>query len=53
VYFSRDIWRELVTVQQGGAREVVHRYATEVVQIEVADRGVLRDVNTKSDMEGK
>jgi molybdenum cofactor cytidylyltransferase len=52
VYFSRDIWRDLVTVQHGGAREIVHQYASEVQEIEVADAGVLRDIDTKSDMAG-
>ena len=49
VYFSRDIWRELVTVADGGAREVVHKNAAEAHEIAVDDRGVIRDMNTKSD----
>ena len=47
VYFSRDVWRELVTVAEGGAREVVHRNAAEALEVEVSDPGVVRDIDTR------
>ena len=53
VYFSRDTWRELVTVKDGGARSVVHAYAAAVREVPVTDAGVLRDIDTRSDMNGE
>jgi CTP:molybdopterin cytidylyltransferase MocA len=50
VYFSRDLWRELVTVEQGGAREIVHKYASDITEIDVPDPGVLRNVDTIADL---
>ena len=50
VYFARDVWRDLVTEQQGGARAVVHRFTADVTDIPVDDPGVLRDVDTRADM---
>jgi CTP:molybdopterin cytidylyltransferase MocA len=50
VYFSRDVWRELATVEAGGARAVVHQHAGEVLDIRVDDPGVLRDVDTLADL---
>jgi len=50
VYFSRGTWRELVTVRDGGARRVVHAYAATLQEVPVSDTGVLRDIDTRSDM---
>jgi molybdenum cofactor cytidylyltransferase len=51
-WFHRDIWRELMTVADGGARAVIRADPSRVREVEVADRGVLRDVNIRSDLEG-
>lgn len=53
VFFHRDTWRELLTVKEGGAREVVHTYGKRVVTVPVRDRGVLRDVDTRAALEGE
>lgn len=49
-YFSRDVWRDIVTATQGGAREVLKRFASEVREVAVADPGILRNVDTKDDL---
>jgi CTP:molybdopterin cytidylyltransferase MocA len=49
VYFSRDVWRDLVTAQHGGARTVVHSHAAAVVDVPVEDAGVLRNVDSRDD----
>ena len=48
--FARDTWRELMTVQQDGARGVVHGYGDRVVEVEVPDSGVLRNIDRVSDL---
>jgi molybdenum cofactor cytidylyltransferase len=48
--FARDTWRELMTVQHDGARGVVHAYADRVVEVEVPDRGVIRNIDRVSDL---
>lgn len=53
VFFHRDTWRDLLTVKNGGAREVVHSYGKRVETVVVRDRGVLRGVNTRGDLEGQ
>jgi CTP:molybdopterin cytidylyltransferase MocA len=50
VYFSRDVWRELVTVKNGGAREIVHQFLSSVEEFTVADRGILRDIDSRADL---
>ena len=50
VYFSRDVWRELATVREGGARAVVHAHAAEVHEVPVDHIGVVRDIDTRADM---
>jgi molybdenum cofactor cytidylyltransferase len=50
-WFHRDTWRELMTVQDGGARAVIRADASRVSEVEVPDRGVLRDIDTKADLE--
>jgi len=50
-WFHRDTWRELMTVPDGGARAVIHADPRRVSEVEVPDRGVLRDIDTRSDLE--
>ena len=50
VYFSRDCWRELATVRDGGARAVVHAHAAELHEVRVDHIGVVRDIDTRADM---
>jgi len=50
-WFHRDIWRELMTVADGGARAVIRADPSRVSEVEVTDRGVVRDVNTRADLE--
>ena len=49
-YFHRDVWRELMTVADGGARALLRGAAQRVLEVPVPDRGVLRGVNTKEDL---
>jgi CTP:molybdopterin cytidylyltransferase MocA len=50
VYFSRDCWQELATVREGGARTVVHGHAAELLEVQVPDIGVVRDIDDRADM---
>jgi CTP:molybdopterin cytidylyltransferase MocA len=50
VFFHRNVWRELATVADGGARAVVRSHGAEVESVGVDDRGVLRDINTRNDL---
>ena len=49
VLFARAVWQDLMT-SSGGARTVVHAHAAHVVEVTVADEGVTRDIDTRSDM---
>jgi molybdenum cofactor cytidylyltransferase len=49
VLFARSVWQDLMTAT-GGARTVVHAHAEHVIEVEVPDEGVTRDINTRSDM---
>ena len=49
-YFHRDIWVELMSVADGGARAVVHGEPVRVHEVEVRDAGVLRDIDTQRDL---
>jgi molybdenum cofactor cytidylyltransferase len=49
VLFARSVWQDLMTAT-GGARTVVHAHAEHVIEVEVPDEGVTRDVDTRSDM---
>lgn len=49
-YFARSTWRELMTVADGGARTVIRAYASLVVEVDVPDEGIRRDINTPGDM---
>ena len=50
-YFHRDTWRDLMTVDEGGARAVIRTYGERVAEVEVRDGGVLRDIDTRADLE--
>ena len=52
-YFHRDIWVELMSVADGGARAVVHVAPVRVHEVEVGDVGVLRDIDTQRDLLGE
>lgn len=52
VFFHRDTWRELLTVAEGGARAVVRSYGERVATVAVHDRGVLRNIDTRDDLDG-
>ena len=49
VLFARSVWQDLMTAT-GGARTVVHAHAEHVIEVEVPDEGVTRDIDTRSDM---
>ena len=49
-YFHRDVWVELMSVADGGARAVVHVEPVRVHDVEVHDVGVLRDIDTQRDL---
>jgi len=48
--FHRDTWRELMTVPEGGARTVIRADRSRVAETAVADRGVVRDIDTRDDL---
>lgn len=48
--FARETWRDLMTVEDGGARAVIGRYGPRVLDVTVTDAGVLRDVDTIADL---
>ncbi len=48
--FARECWRELLTVEQGGARAVIHANAPRVQEVPVNDAGVMRDIDAHSDL---
>jgi molybdenum cofactor cytidylyltransferase len=50
VYFSRECWRELASVPDGGARTVVHAHEADLLEVPVVNIGVLRDIDTRADM---
>jgi molybdenum cofactor cytidylyltransferase len=52
-WFHRDTWRELMTVPDGGARAVIHADPRRVSEVQVSDRGVLRDIDTRGDLDAK
>lgn len=49
-FFHRDTWRELMTVPAGGARTVIRGNPERVYEVKVADPGVLRGINTRTDL---
>ena len=50
-WFHRETWRALMTVADGGARAVIHADASRVSEVEVRDARVLRDIDTRSDLD--
>ena len=50
VLFAREAWLDLMTASDGGARSVVHRYGSLVLEVVVSDPNVLRDVDTRADL---
>jgi molybdenum cofactor cytidylyltransferase len=50
-WFHRETWRELMTVADGGARAVIHANPARVREVKVSDRGILRDIDTRGDLE--
>ena len=52
-YFHRDVWVELMSVADGGARAVVHVAPERVHDVQVPDVGVLRDIDTQRDLLGE
>lgn len=50
VFFARDTWLELMTVPSGGARAVVHARGPAVHDVDVPDRGILRNIDTRADL---
>jgi len=51
-FFYRDVWRELMTVPDGGARAVVRAERARVAEVPVHDAGVLTNVTTPADLSG-
>ncbi|CAN5322693.1 NTP transferase domain-containing protein [soil metagenome] len=49
-WFARDVWPELMTVEDGGARAVIRRDEKRVLQVPVDDRGILADIDTRADL---
>jgi CTP:molybdopterin cytidylyltransferase MocA len=50
VWFAREVWPQLLSVTEGGARAVVHALGARVHEVPVDDDGVLRDIDTKDDL---
>lgn len=48
--FDRAVWRELMTVESGGARTVVRAHGDSVREVPVNDPGITKDIDTRSDM---
>lgn len=58
VSFPRDLWRELVTSGAAGgtgdgARGIVRAHASDVLELQVNDVGILRDIDTRDDLRAK
>jgi CTP:molybdopterin cytidylyltransferase MocA len=53
VFFHRDTWRELLTVPEGGARTVVRAYGDHVARVPTRDDGVVRNVDTRADLDDR
>ncbi|HJU65999.1 MAG TPA: nucleotidyltransferase family protein [Gemmatimonadaceae bacterium] len=50
VFFARETWLDLVAVQDGGARMVVHGYGSRLLEVPVPDGGILKDIDTRADL---
>lgn len=51
VYFAKRNWSRLQAVSDGGARAVLHELGARVLEIPVADPGILADLNTREALE--
>lgn len=51
-FFARETWRDLMTVEEGGARAVIGRYGPRALEVPVTDAGVTRDIDTIADVPG-
>ncbi|MDQ6830291.1 MAG: nucleotidyltransferase family protein [Gemmatimonadota bacterium] len=49
-FFARESWQDLMTIETGGAREVIARFASRLREVPVDDAGILRDIDTKADI---
>jgi CTP:molybdopterin cytidylyltransferase MocA len=49
-FFSRETWVDLDRVERGGARMVVHAYASRLLEVPVSDAGILKDIDTRADL---
>jgi CTP:molybdopterin cytidylyltransferase MocA len=49
-WFAREVWTELMTVENGGARAVVRRDEKRVLNVPVDDRSILADIDTQADL---
>jgi CTP:molybdopterin cytidylyltransferase MocA len=49
-FFHREAWRELMTVESGGARAVLRSDPDRVCDVAVPDAGVRRGINTREDL---
>lgn len=49
-WFAREVWPELMTVKDGGARAVIRRDETRVLHVPVDDRAILADIDTRADL---
>jgi len=51
VLFARAVWDDLSAPDlPNGARDVVHRYHHEILEVEVSDPGILVDIDTPEDL---
>jgi len=48
--FARESWLGLMTVENGGARAVIHGYGSRVLEVPVPDAGVIRDIDKLGDI---
>ncbi len=49
-FFARECWQDLMTIETGGARGVIARFASRLREVPVDDAGILRDIDTKADI---
>jgi molybdenum cofactor cytidylyltransferase len=49
-WFAREVWPELMTVEEGGARAVIRRDEKRVLHVPVDDRAILADIDTRVDL---
>lgn len=49
-WFAREVWSELMTVEEGGARAVIRSDEKRVLHVPVDDRAILADIDTRADL---